>query len=260
MVSLIDFMQASTFTVLRVTWCWSCLFLFSFVAQGQAHETTPGKVRVIVLGAKDKYHSPMVGKAGAMFDDIAATNNFDVHFTTDTSEINALSLAKYQVFVQLHLAPFDLSPAQQFAIQQFIQQGKGWVGIHAAGLIGSRFEKQNSYYWQWYDDLLGGASYTPHPPLQKGSIIVENKTHPVMQGLPSQFSLIDEWYEFDQAPRGAVVLAVADEKTYKPNKPMGYHPAVWINPKFDRVIYISVGHDSTSCANKNYRMLLVNRL
>lgn len=198
----------------------------------------------------------MVEKSEGMFQKLATQNDFDIHFTRDTAEINLLNLSKYQVFIQLSLAPFDLSTSQQYAIQQFISKGKGWIGIHAAGLTGKSFDQKNKGYWNWYTQLLGGASYTPHPPLQDGVVKVENRTHPITKNLPANFSLRDEWYEFDKAPSNANVLAVADENTYKPASPMGYHPVIWTNPAFDRVVYISVGHDSTSCTNENYTILL----
>ena len=67
----------------------------------------------------------------------------------------------------------------------------------------------------------------------------------------------DEWYEFDKSPRPDVhVLATADESSYKQNKPMGDHPIIWTNEKFDRMIYIGVGHDASVCANAAYAILI----
>jgi type 1 glutamine amidotransferase len=233
----------------------SSLFFFTgTMAQNPAGHSR--KIRVFVIGATDKYHNPMVEKSAAMFKKLAQQNDLEIHFTRDTAEINALNLSGYQVFIQLSLAPFDLSPSQQFAIQQFIARGKGWIGIHAAGLTGKAFESKNRTTWKWYWHLLGDASYTPHPPLQEGIVKIEDHEHPITKNLPASFTLRDEWYEFDKAPSNATILAVADEGTYKPQSPMGYHPVVWTNPDFNRVVYISVGHDSTSCTNEYYTILL----
>ena len=219
-------------------------------------EKRPGKTRVFVIGAVDSYHSPMVQCAVTMFDKIAAENELDLHFTTDTAEISIATLTNYDVFVQLHVAPYDLSASQQFAIQQFISRGKGWIGIHAAGLIGKNIQPADKHSWRWYWDLLGGVNYTPHPPLQDGTIKIEDRSHPVVSNLPETFILRDEWYEFDAAPADAHILAVADESTYQPRNAMGTHPVIWTNPKFDRALYISVGHDVSSCDNSDYRILI----
>lgn len=221
-----------------------------------ALEKRPGKTRVFVIGAVDQYHSPMVQCARSMFQAIADNNNLDLHFTTDTAEITLATLTRYDVFIQLHVAPYDLSASQQFAIQQFISRGKGWIGIHAAGLIGKNLQPADRHSWKWYWKMLGDANYTPHPPLQDGTVRIEDASHPVVRNLPSTFSLRDEWYEFDAPPANAHVLAVADESSYQPRNPMGTHPVIWTNPDYDRALYISVGHDVSSCDNSDYSVLI----
>jgi type 1 glutamine amidotransferase len=239
-----------------VPWfCWLVLF-FGTASLAQHTPEPTKKIRVFIIGSTDKNHSRMVKKSEPMFQKMAEENGFDIHFTRDTAEINSLNLAKYQVFIQLSIAYFDFSRSQQFAIQQFITSGKGWIGVHGAGLIGKQFAAKDGIDWKWFWHLLGDAYYTPHPPLQEGMVSIENKEHPITKNLPSSFSLRDEWYEFEKAPLNANVLAVANESTYTPRKPMGYHPVVWTNPAYNRVVYISVGHDSSSCDSEAYRILL----
>jgi len=235
--------------------CIASLFFFTG-SLAQNAKNPAKKIKVFVIGSMDKYHTPMVKKSIPMFEKMASDNNFEIHFTRDTSELTPLILSKYQVFVQLSIAYFDFSRSQQFAIQQFINSGRGWIGIHGAGLTGKQFAAKDGRDWKWYWHLLGDAYYTPHPPLQDGVVKVENREHPVTKNLPANFSLRDEWYEFENAPSKVNVLAVADESTYKPKKPMGYHPVIWTNPAYNRVLYISVGHDSTSCVNESYKTLL----
>jgi type 1 glutamine amidotransferase len=232
------------------------MLFFSAAAIAQGHEITSKKIRVFVIGSMDKNHSPMVKKSMPMFQKMAVDNNFEIHFTRDTAELNPLTLSKYDVFIQLSIAYFDFSRRQQFAVQQFIKNGKGWIGIHGAGLTGKQFAAKDGIDWKWYWHLLGDAYYTPHPPLQDGTLNVVDRNHPITKNLPASFSLRDEWYEFVNAPSNVHVLAVADEHTYKPKKPMGYHPVMWTNPDYNRVLYISVGHDSTSVDNEAYKILL----
>ncbi|MEP7322560.1 MAG: ThuA domain-containing protein [Saprospiraceae bacterium] len=230
--------------------------LLAFSSLAQNVESSPKKIKVFVLGSVDKNHSPMVKKAEPMFAKMAEENNFEIHFTRDTNELNPLTLSKYQVMIQLSTAYFDFSRAKQFAIQQFITSGKGWIGIHGAGLTGKQFAAKDGLDWIWFWRLLGNAYYSPHPPLQDGVVNVINRQHPITKNLPASFSLRDEWYEFESAPSNVTVLAVADESTFKPRKPMGYHPVIWTNPDYERVLYISVGHDTTSCASEPYQTLL----
>jgi type 1 glutamine amidotransferase len=232
----------------------SLIFIPSAFAQDA--NTIPKKIKVFIIGSMDKNHTPMVLKSMPMFQKMAEENNFDIHFTRDTAELRPEILSRYDVFIQLSIAYFDFSRPQQYAIQQYINSGKGWIGIHGAGLTGKQFAAKEGRDWKWYWRLLGDAYYIPHPPLQDGSVNIVDKQHPVTKNLPASFSMRDEWYEFENAPSNVHVLAVADETTYKPKKPMGYHPVMWTNPSYDHVLYISVGHDSTSVRNEAYKILL----
>ncbi len=217
--------------------------------------------RVLAITSKAKHHLDMIASARPFLEKMAAENNFMVDMTDDTSQMNDANLARYQVFIQLQEAPFDMSGSQQAALQKFIEQGKGWVGIHAAGLTGKSFVGAGKTYWQWFEDFMGGISYSPHPAFQKGTVIVEDRSHPITRGLPEKFEVSDEWYEFDKTPRPHVhVLARADESTYHQNKPMGDHPIIWTNPHYHRMIYIGIGHDSSLFVDPHYQLLLRNAI
>src|SRR5438034_11769647 len=90
--------------------------------------------RSLVVASKAKDHLPMVASAEPFFAQMAAENQFAVDFTDDAGTINAENLQRYQVFVMLHLAPFDMTSAQQEALQEFIESVKERVGIYADGL------------------------------------------------------------------------------------------------------------------------------
>jgi type 1 glutamine amidotransferase len=221
-----------------------------------AEAPSPG-FRVLVVASTDPNHWPMAEKSEPLFAALAKENSFSVDFTKGGTALTDDSLGHYDVVVQLHEAPFDLSTGQQDALQRFILRGGGWVGVHAAGLTGKQFVAKDVRYWQWFEDFFGGVVYSPHPKLQRGTVVVEDRTHPVTRNLPPRFEVVDEWYEFDKSPRpGVHVLATADESSYQQNKPMGDHPLVWTNPKFDRMVYIGIGHNVSMNTDPNFRVLL----
>lgn len=223
-------------------------FLFPFHISAQ---------QVLVVASDDPDHDKMIAASQPFFKKLAEQHHFRIDFTRDATALTEDNLAKYQVFIQLHLAPFDMTQAQQFAVQQFISKGKGWIGLHAAGLTGKQFLTPGMPYWKWFEQLMGNVIYSPHPAIQQGSVVVEDREHPVTKNLPVSFSIRDEWYEFDKSPRPNVqVLATANEKTYRPAKPMGDHPIIWTNPKYDRALYIGVGHDASVCADSNFTVLI----
>jgi type 1 glutamine amidotransferase len=213
--------------------------------------------RVLVMASRVQDHGKMIDAARPFLGQMATQNHFDLDFTDDTSLINDINLTRYQVFVMLQLAPFDMSYGQQEALQRFVERGGGFVGIHAAGLTGKQFILPTTRYWAWFEELMGGVLYSSHPPFQKATVVIEDHKHPVTRHLPITFSLSDEFYEFDHSPRNNVrVLASVDEHSYHPNKPTGDHPIVWTNQQFRRMIYIAMGAYPSSLEDTNYRILL----
>jgi len=221
------------------------------------HGYAQQRFKVLIVASRASDHLKMIAAAKPFFEDLGKKSSFDVDFTDDTSKINDANLANYQVFVMLQLAPFDMSYSQQAALQKFASAGKGWVGIHAAGLTGQEFLAKNTIYWQWFEGFMGGVLYSPHPAFQKATVIVEDHKHPVTKHLPAKFEISDEWYEWNKSPQPNVhVLASVDESTYKQNKPMGDHPVIWTNENFRRMIYISIGHSPDDFTNQNYITLM----
>lgn len=220
------------------------------------------KFRVLVVASDAADHIKMMTAAKPFFMKLGKENGFSVDFTDDSSIISDLNLSKYQVFVMLQLAPFDMRPEEQAALQRFIEQGKGWVGIHAAGLTGKTFgNARKQPYWQWFEDFMGGITYSPHPAFQKGTLIIEDRKHPATKNLPEKMEIEDEWYEWSKSPRENVrVLASADESTYTQKVAMGDHPLIWTNEKYPKTIYIGVGHAPSLLENEDYVMLLKNSI
>ncbi|HTE34269.1 MAG TPA: ThuA domain-containing protein [Chryseolinea sp.] len=231
------------------------LFIVLLFSTSTMAQKSTFKAIAILSRAED--HRKMMDASKAFLEGIAAANNFTIDITDDTSVLNDDNLSRYTVLVQLQEAAFDMSAIQQAAVQKFIEHGNGWVGIHAAGLTGKQFIAADKVYWQWFEDFMGGIIYSPHPAFQQGTVIVEDRNHPITKNLPAKFSVPDEWYEFNKSPRPNVhVLAVADEASYKQNKSMGDHPIIWTNPKFRRMIYIGIGHDASLCKDPNFTTLV----
>jgi type 1 glutamine amidotransferase len=214
--------------------------------------------RVLVVASRASDHLKMMAAARPLFQQMAAEESFELDFTDDTSRINPVNLSHYQVFVMLQLAPFDMSYAQQDALQEFVEKGNGFIAIHAAGLTGHQFHPKDKY-WQWFEDAMGNVIYSPHPAYQHATMLVEDRSHPVSRHLPARIDFPDEWYEWDKSVRtnpDIHVLASVDESTYRQNKPMGDHPVIWTNNHFRRMIYISPGHSPELLHNPAYASML----
>src|SRR5688572_17649501 len=89
-----------------------------------------------------------------------------------------------------------LSSSQQAAFEDYIRGGGGWVGVHSAA--------DTEYDWPFYGQLLGGAWFLSHPPIQTARIRVMDAVHPSTRHYPANFFFTDEWYNFRANPRGSV--------------------------------------------------------
>jgi type 1 glutamine amidotransferase len=234
---------------------------------GSAGAGGAGPFKVFMIASTAPEHTPMSNAAVPVVQGLGALNGFTVDATSDTSLMTDENLSHYQVFLQMQLGSFEMPPSAQAALQKYIEQGKGWVGVHAAGLTGIQFieDKDGNIigdlkYWPWYTTFIGGDEgfvWSIHPAEQQGTLIVEDRTHPVTKNLPASFQLKDEWYEWKENPRPHVhVLCTADESSYTPVNRQGDHPIVWSNPAYPHTVYIGVGHDVASLQNPNYVTLL----
>ncbi len=133
-----------------------------------------------------------------------------------------------------------LDDEQQAAFREYIENGGGWMGIHA----GSDTHKS----WDWYDQELSAATFADHPAVQEAEIHVTDRTHPATQHLPARWTRTDEWYDFNRNPRGNThVLATLDERTYDgANMDGGFgrdHPTAWCHSVGQgRAFYTGGGH------------------
>jgi type 1 glutamine amidotransferase len=165
------------------------------------------------------------------------------HFAVDANEDAAVftrdQLAHYRVVIFLNTTGNILDTEQQAALEQFIRQGGGFVGIHSA--------TDTEYDWPWYGRLVG-AYFASHPAIQPATVRVVNATHPSTKPLPATWTRQDEWYNFRAAPPVAVhVLLTIDETSYSGGSMGAHHPLAWYH-QYDggRAWYTAMGHTTES--------------
>jgi len=129
------------------------------------------------------------------------------------------------------------------AFRKYIEEGRGgWIGFHHATLLG---EFDGYPMWPWFSDFMGGIRFKDYiATFSTAHVVVEDKNHPVMRGLPESFVIDnEEWYAWDRSPRPNVhVFARVDESTYTPDSPlkMGNHPEHFKNPNFTTLFRNSI--------------------
>src|SRR5437660_511394 len=196
--------------------------------------------KVMVFSATAGFRHPSITNGIAAIQALGSTNGFAVDATEDATAFSDANLAQYKAVIFLNTTGTVLTnAAQQSALQNFIEAGGGWVGIHSAA--------DTEYNWPWYGGLLG-AYFASHPAIQQATVKVADRVDPSTSMLPKRWVRTDEWYNFQTNPRGPVhVLATVDESTYTGGT-MGFdHPTAW-SQNYDggRAWYTGGGHTSSS--------------
>lgn len=210
-------------------------------------------------------HKDAIPASTAMLEQLAKQNGWSTYFTGSGAVHNAEDLAKFDVIVWNNVSGDVLTPEQRTALQNYLQNGGGFVGIHATG-------GDTSYEWAWHPETLIAAQFIGHPmypQYQTATIRIEDKNDPTMQGLGDTWVREDEWYSFAHSPRdkGVHVLATLDESTYSPKMfgksiAMGAdHPIIWKHCiKNGRVFYSALGHTAESYSEPKHQAVIMHAI
>jgi type 1 glutamine amidotransferase len=196
----------------------------------------PGFAALVFSKTEGFRHDSIPAGVGAIRA-LGAQRGFSVDATENAGAFTDASLANYKVVVFLSTTGDVLDEAQQTAFERFVRAGGGFVGIHSAA--------DTEYDWPFYGALVG-AYFAGHPDIQTATLQVES--HPSTSSLPRTWVRRDEWYNFQQNPRGGVdVLATLDERSYSGGTMAPDHPIIWSHAyKGGRAWYTAGGHTSES--------------
>ena len=165
-----------------------------------------------------------------------------------------------------------LNPEQRDHFRNYLENGGGFVGIHAAG--------DNSHQWDWYEDEVIGARFSHHPmnpQFQEGDLSLETDSADsiLIDELPTSWTREDEWYIFYNNPRevGFTILYRLDGSEINPNGNipllasdrewgMGEdHPIAWYNSVGEgRTFYSAMGHQAGAFEEVNHLRMLENAI
>ncbi|MCA9983283.1 MAG: ThuA domain-containing protein [Anaerolineales bacterium] len=213
----------------------ACLAPGDTVSRASATVPDASSFAVLVFSKTAGFRHDSIPAGIAAIQTLGQTHDFQVDATEDAAIFTSGQLAAYQVVIFLNTTGDILNESQQAAFEQFIQNGGGFVGVHAAS--------DTEYDWPWYGQLMG-AYFASHPAIQTATIQVSDPAHPAMQPLPTQWTRTDEWYNFQALPAGSInILAQLDESTYSGGTMGANHPIIW-NHAFDggRAWYTALGH------------------
>jgi PKD repeat protein/plastocyanin len=213
---------------------------------------------VLVFSKTAGFRHDSIPQGIAAIQALGTANDFEVDATEDAAQFTTSNLAQYDAVVFLSTTGDVLNAEQQDAFESYMRNGGGYVGIHAAA--------DTEYEWGWYGQMLGGY-FRNHPAgTPQATVHIEDTDEPSTEGLPVNWSRIDEWYNYQSFETPSVggggddysvrdsdvkVLATMNEGTYDEDDGTDEvnddHPIAWCSD-FDggRFWYTGLGHTAES--------------
>lgn len=200
---------------------------------------------ILIFTKTEGYRHQSIPEGVEAVEEIASENDINTFHTEDANYFQTDSLAKFDLILFLSTTGDILNNNQQDAFEQFIKNGGGFVGIHAAS--------DTEYDWPWYGKMVG-AYFESHPEIQEATLTVVDKSHPSTSFLPDEWVRTDEWYNFKNINRDINVLMNLKESTYEGGENGDNHPIAWYH-EYDggRIFYTASGHTSQSYSNSLFR-------
>jgi putative membrane-bound dehydrogenase-like protein len=213
-----------------------CIFFNSCDRRSASLRDDSGKLEILFLGHNSEHHN-----AAAYLPLLAshlAIEGINFTYTSNPNDLNTENLSKYDGLM-IYANHEQITPAQETALLEFIEKGKGFIPVHCAS-----FCFQNS---PKYIDLVGGQFLRHKTDTFTTSII--NKDHPIMKSL-EEFSTWDETYEHDKLAKDITVLMERVEGEH-------HEPWTWVK-EFGkgRVFYTAYGHDERTWSNPGFHQLV----
>ncbi|MFJ5776407.1 lectin [Streptomyces sp. NPDC093094] len=227
------------------------------VPRSQPHDTAVAGVtaadpayKVLAFSRTAGFRHSSIDDGIAALRDLGTADNFTVDATEDAQAFTTGNLAQYRAVVFLSTTGDVLNAAQQTAMEQYIEGGGGYVGIHAAA--------DTEYDWPFYEGLAG-ALFQSHPAVQQATVRVEDRAHDATAHLGGTWQRTDEWYNYRANPRTtAHVLASLDESSYSGGSMSGDHPIAWCKDyRGGRAFYTGGGHTDESYTEPAFRRHLL---
>src|SRR6188508_1391725 len=171
-----------------------------------------------------------------------APDGFNFSYTTDTADLNAANLAKYDALL-IYSNHRAIAAPQEKALLDFVAGGKGLLALHSSSFC---FQNSPAYI------ALLGAQFERHGTGEFTAALV-NPSHPVLAGL-QPFQVWDETYVHTKLSTDRTVLMERPEGA-------GREPVTWIRPHGKgRVFYTAYGHDERVWGHPGFHALMKNAM
>jgi len=219
-----------------VTFCF--VLVFAACNAGGSTPSEKDNPAILVFSRTNGFRHESIEKGLETIEQLGKENNFAVEHTEDSTFFTPDRLKQFKAVVFLSTTGDILNEEEQAALEQYIHNGGGFVGIHAAA--------DTEYGWPWYNKLVG-AWFLSHPKQQEATILVVDKKHESTKHLADTWRRWDEWYNYKNLNPEVHVLMKLDEKSYTGGENGDNHPIAWYHDfEGGRAFYTGLGHTEES--------------
>ena len=205
---------------------------------------------VVILTETQGYvHHAAIKEGVNLITRLGKENKFNVTHTNSSEYLSNKVLKKSDVLIFLCTTLDVLNEKEEERMKNFIQNGKGYVGIHSA--------TDTEYNWGWYGKLVG-AYFLDHPKIQPATITTIDRNHISTSHLAKTWEIEDEWYNFKDLNPSINELLNLEEDSYDGGKNGEYHPITWYH-EFGggRSFYTGLGHRGETYHDERFIKLLL---
>lgn len=215
--------------------------------QAQPQRSGADAIRVLTVGG-DQHHdfARWFGEADAATLEAAGAA---VHYTEAPDQILP-ALDTLDVLYLSNNQPLPGDPLRT-GIVDFASRGNGVMIYHAAAW----------YSWEdWpaFNRVLVGGGARSHLAYGAFEVTVQEPEHPIMQEVPTTFTIEDELYRFERDPEGPPmhVLAIGTDPETGDE-----YPVVWTAEHDDgRIVVNTLGHDGAAHEHPAFQQMLQNSM
>ncbi len=204
---------------------------------------------LVITETKGFVHRSAIKAGKELLVNLGKKNNFNVYHSKYSEVITQDNLRNFNTIIFLNTTADILNSNEQEAMENFIRNGNGFVGIHSAA--------DTEYKWSWYGKLVG-AYFKSHPPgTAYATIQTINNKHISTKHLNDVWEIRDEWYNFYDINPDINILLNLDESTYYGGRNGENHPITWFH-EYDggRAFYTGLGHLAKTYSDERFIKLL----
>jgi putative membrane-bound dehydrogenase-like protein len=220
--------------------CLAAALALAAILGVQAQPPAGRKIVVLVLGNEGDTHA--LDKTTAQVIPELAKEGINLIYSTSPADLNSQNLSNFDA-VLLYAKYDSIAPAQEKALLDFVNSGKGFLAVHSAA---ESFPNSPAYI-----RLVGGE--LDHHGTGAFTASILHSEHPVTLGV-TPFETTDETFVHKNLAADRIVLMQRTEGTRQ-------EPVTWVrNQGKGRVFYTAYGHDEKTWKQPEFLTLMHNAI